>query len=224
MSETATPATPAVPAAPEATPAPAAPAAAATPVQPQPATVTLTQEQYDQLARDASRASSAQRKADLYDKLTGGGSGHFRQPVVPAQAPSEDELKARAAEEDRKAERGLLALAADPSFREVFDNDPTLREMITKNPLAVLPIYANDALDADDAVNLVKEALEKRKKPTTPPAAPATPAPVVPPAPPAGAVNPQPAAAVNDAYEQAKKNPNTESAIAGMITAKVRKG
>lgn len=211
MSETATPA--------ENTPVTTPQPQAATPVT-TPETVTLTKEQHDQLARDAARAANNQRKADLYDKVVGKkGNSHFA-PQPPATPPSKEELDARASEEDRKAERGLLALAADPSLREVFDADRTLLNLITTNPLAVLPIYAQDALDADDAVSLVKEALTKLKKPVTPPA---TPQPPTPPAPPAGGVNPPNSQATDEAYESAKKNPNTESALAGMIRAKIGK-
>lgn len=207
MSDTATPVAPGE-----------TPAAPATPAATTPETVTLSKEQHDQLARDAARAASNQRKADLYDKTVGkSNAGHFR-PAAPVTPPSKEEMETRAAEEDRKAERGLLALAADPSLREVFDADPTLRNLITSNPLAVLPIYANDALDADDAVSLVKEALTKLKKPVTPPA---TTTPPTPPAPPSGAINPPGGQQTDEAYEAAKKNPNLEHAIAGMIRTKV---
>jgi len=43
---------------------------------------------------------------------------------------------------------------------------------------------------------------------------------VDPPAPPAGAINPSDTA-VNEAYEAARKVPNTENALAGMIGAKL---
>ncbi len=210
----------------ESTPAtPVAPAAPATPVVTPPApavVITLSKDEHDKLQRDASRAAANQRKADLYDRTYGKGTSHF-QPTAPATPPSKEEMEARASEEDRKAERGLLALAADPAFREVFDADPTLRNLITQNPLAVLPIYAADALDAEDALTLVRDALNKLKKPVTPPAnPPATPA--TPPAPPAGGVNPPGDQETNEAYEAAKKNPNTENALAGMIGAKIRGG
>lgn len=225
MTEVATPAAPeATPPAPAATPAPApaaTPAPAAETVAEE--TVTLTKEAHAQLARDAARASSNQRKADLYDRHFGkGGSGHF-QPTAPATPPTAEELKVQADAEDRKAERGITVIAASQEFRDVLDADPTLRDLMVQNPLAVLPILAPDALDAEDALNLVKEALTSRKKPATP-AAPATPAPATPPAPPAGAVTTPGDQTVDEAVEEAKKNPNTENAIAGMIGARVRQG
>jgi len=212
MSEAATPAVPA-------TEAPVVPAA--TPAQAQAETVTLPKEQHDQLARDAARAASNQRKADLYDKTVGSkGASHFA-PAAPVTPPSKEEMETRASEEDRKAERGLLALAADPAFREVLDADPTLRNLILTNPLAVLPMFASDAVDAEDAITLVKEGLEKLKKPVDqPPAKPAD----VPPAPPAGVITPPNAGQTDEAYEAAKKNPNTEQALAGMIGAKIKAG
>lgn len=218
MSDAATPAennggTP--PATPAATPAPAAPAAAATPE-----TVTLTKAEHDQLAKDAARASGNQRKADLFDRMNG--KGHFRtsQPNPAAPAPAGDPAEA-GAEEDRKAARGLTALALDPAYREVLDKDPTLRDLLGKNPLAVLPIYASDALDAEDAVGLVKGMLDSRKTPA-PANLPPTP-PVTPPAtPPPGAVNPPGDAMVNAEVTAALKEPNTERAIAGSIGARLK--
>lgn len=180
--------------------------------------VTLTKEQHDQLLRDAARGSTNQRKADLYDRTVGSkGNSHFR-PQTPPTPPTEDEKAASAAAEDRKAERGLMSLALDPAYRQVLDSDPTLRDLLTKNPLAILPVLAPDALDADDAVSLVREALEKRKTPAA--AAPATPAaPVA--TPPIGGINPTDKP-VNDEVEQARKNPNAERAVAGMIGARLR--
>lgn len=223
------PAAPAAPAEPAAAPAQASgnpsPAPAATPT-PTEESVTLSKKEHDQLARDAARASGNQRKADLYDRTVGSQGGHFRTPAAPAAAPSPEEAAANAQAEDAKAARGLTALAADPAYRDVLDADPTLRNLLIQNPLAVLPVYASDAVDADDAVGLVKEALEGLKKPAeaTPPAEPAAPAaPQV--APPAGAVNPPAAAAPNEeAYATAMKDPNTENALIGMIGAKITGG
>jgi hypothetical protein len=180
--------------------------------------VTLSKEAHDQLARDAARASSNQRKADLYDRLHGKSGSHFK-PQQPATPPTPDEQAAAGAAEDRKAEHGLLAIAADPAFREVLDADPTLRNLLTSNPLAVLPMLAADALDADDAIALVKDALSKRKPAL---ATPATPAPATPAAPTIPPANPNPKdTPVNEGVEAARKNPNTEGAIAGMLKARL---
>ncbi len=190
----------------------------------EPEKVTLTKAEYDQLSKDASRAASSQRKAMLYDRITGGkAGGNFRMPAPAAPAPTAEEAASAAAEEDRKAERGLMALALDPKYREVLDNDATLRDMLTKNPLAVLPILAPDALDAEDAISLVTEALGKRVKSATTPAKPPATAPAPSSVPPAGGVNPQNAPA-NDDYEAARKIPKTESAIATMIAVKMKGG
>lgn len=226
-------ATPAETSAPEATPpvtppveTPSTPPAA-TPANAELEKVTLDKTAHDQLVKDAARASTAQSTADRYKnvlKKNGllGGSGHF-QPSQPVTPPSEEEAQAAGVEEDRKAERGLIALALDPAHRQVLDADPTLRDMLTKNPLAVLPMYAADALDADDAIHLVKEALVK-KQANTPPANPIEKKPEETPAtPPIGAVNPQ-STPVNEEVEAAKKNPKTENAIAGMIGARMKAG
>ncbi len=212
MSEAATPAVPK-------TDAPVAPAA--TPAANAAETVTLSKEAHDQLVKDAARAPEAQSRADRYanilkkNDLLGG--GHFK-PATPATPPTPEERQAQAADEDRKAERGLLGIALDPAYREVLDKEPLLRDMLTRNPLAILPVLAPDALDADDAVSLVREALNKRKPaPTFPVTPPATP----PATPPHGAVNPNDKP-VNEEVEAARKIPNTERAVAGMLGARLR--
>jgi hypothetical protein len=225
MSDAATPAVPAeTPAVPAATPAPApaaTPAPAAEPVAE--VTVTIPKSQLDQLAKDAARASGNQRKADLFDRHFPNGAGARFQPATPAPAPSADEMRSQAEAEDRKAERGLIAIAASPEFREILDADPTLRDLMVKNPLAVLPLLAPDALDADDALSLVKDALNGRKKPeapATPAAAPAAPTDVPKP----GAVTTPTDQTMHEAVEEARKIPNTEGAIAKMIGVKIGLG
>lgn len=183
-------------------------------------TVVLSKEEFEQLQRDVARSSEAQSRADRYENILKKngliGGSHFK-PTAPATPPTLEERQAAAVGEDLKAERGLLALALDPSYREVFDKEPLLREMFTKNPLAVLPMFAPDALDADDAIALVREALTKRKPAPTPPTNP----PATPITPPIGAINANDKP-VNENVEAARKLPNTESAIAGMIGAKLK--
>jgi len=188
----------------------------ATPTTATPEVVTLTKEAHEQLARDAARASSSQRKADLYDRMMGKSNGHFK-PTPPTSPPSQEEMQAAAEVEDRKAEKGLLALAIDPIYRTILDNDPTLRDLLTKNPLAVLPMFASEALDAEDAISLVKEALDKRKPKDTQPA----PQPEAPKVPPTGGVNTN-TTQIDEEYEAARKIKNTETAIAKMVAAKLK--
>lgn len=206
------------PAAPITTEAPVTPAA--TPSTTPAATVTLDKEAHDQLQRDAARARENQRKADLFDRQNKGGNRFS--PTATQVVPSEEDRIAAGQAEDKKAERGITRIAADPAFREVLDADPTLRTLFLENPLAVLPILAPDALDADDAITLVKDALSARKKPAA--VIPATP-PTPPEAkvPPVGAVDTRTEADVATAVEAAKKLPNTEHSIAAMIGARVGK-
>lgn len=208
--------TPTVPATTEAPVAPVATPSTTTPAN----TVTLAKEAHDQLQRDAARARENQRKADLFDRQNKAGSRFS--PAAPATPPTEEERLAQGQAEDKKAERGITRLAADPAFRDVLDADPTLRTLFLENPLAVLPILAPDALDADDAITLVKDALLARKKPveTTPATPPAAPEAKVPPV---GAVDTRTEADVATAVEAAKKLPNTEQSIAAMIGARVGK-
>lgn len=220
MSDAATPAVVTEPITPTPTPA--------TPAQPAAATVTLTKEQHDQLQRDAARAGTNQSKADRFDRLVGSGRiGHFTpESQAPKAPPTEDELAERtekAKAEDTKAERGLMRLATLPEFRAVLDADPTLRDLLTQNPLAVLPTLAPDALDAEDAVALVTDALKKKAQGLTPATPPVVVPPVTPPAtPPAGGVNP-PSNLPDAELETIKKNPNTEQAVAGMVKHGLRK-
>ena len=197
--------------------------APATPSGNQEGTVTLSKEEADQLKRDAARAASNQRKADLYDRTVGSGKGHFK-PITPITPPTEDEKQEQAAIEDRKAERGLFALAADPTYREALDADPMLRDLLFVNPLAVLSVFAPDAFDAEDAISLVKERLAVRVAEIKAKAIlPATP-PVTPPATPsAGGVNPPGATTPDAEYEEARKNPNIHQAISGMVKVGLKK-
>ena len=218
----------AIPAAPNGGTPPTSPAATP-PEGTQGETVTLKKEEHAQLERNAARAASNQSKADRYDRMVGGkGKGRFGAPATAA-APAiqtADERAAQASEEDIKAERGLQRIAVDPQYREVLDADPTLRDLLIGNPLGALPILAPDAFDAEDAIALVTEKLVARRDAlkksaptaTTPPETPPT---ATPPAPPAGGVN-TPSTQTSEEVEAAKKNPNTEQAIAGMIRIGVK--
>ena len=215
---------------------PAAPAATV----PEGSTVALSKEEHDKLVKaqaDLKIAQDLQAQADkranrLQNKL--GGSSRFT-PAAPANTPGQTppvDAGAAADAEDRKAERGLMGIAIDPKYREVFDADPTLRDMITRNPLGVLPLLANDAVDADDAIELVKEKLDEKltalktssriinQTPPSTPSAPATP-PATPAVPPSGGINVN-GAEETPAYQEAKKIPNTDRAIASMIKEKIK--
>lgn len=204
---------------------PAAPSAPATPEKQAPAadSVTLPKAEVDQLRRDAARAADAQARADRLANANKRSKTHFDPSRRPAP-PSPEEVEAQASAEDAKAERGLMRLATNPEYREILDSDPTLRDLLTTNPLAVLPIYAADAMDADDAIDLVKQALAAKIAARKPAAAP-TPKEEQKPTPPVGGVNPPAAPTANPPeYEEARKNPNTEVAIASMVAAKMKAG
>lgn len=182
--------------------------------------VTLSKAEVDQLRRDAARASEAQTRADRLEKAQKRSKAHFDSSRTPTP-PSVEEVEAQGAAEDAKAERGLMRLASNPEYRDVLDNDPTLRDLLTTNPLALLPVYASDALDAEDAIDMVKEALLARKAKLAPTPKAEDKKEEKKETPPVGGVN-TPAPQVNsEAYESAKKNPNTESALAGMFKAKL---
>lgn len=183
-------------------------------------TVSVSKEELEQLQRDAARARANQSKADRYDRIAARNNGHFK-PQATVEEPSEEDRNRAAAEEDRRAEKGLIALALDPAFRDVLDADPTLRSLITTNPLAVLPSLAPEALDAEDAIALVREKLqgkaEEIKKSKVQAPAKEEPKPAAPAVPPAGGINPTGATTPDAQYEEARKNPNVETAISSMI-------
>jgi len=191
--------------------------------------VTLTKEEHAELIRKASEVDTARdlqgqadRKNARLEKILNGGKGvgsFAKKTTAPPASEGAGEGDDLGILEDRKAERGLLALAIDPKFREVLDADPTLRDLLTRNPLAVLPVLAPDALDAEDAIDLVKESLNQRLVEINKKKIPEV-KPVVPPVitPPAGGISPE----VNADYEAAKKLPGTEQSLVGMIGAKLK--
>lgn len=206
-----------------------------------PDSVTLTKEEHDKLVADAADVSKAKarqgasdRKAERLESLLSRKGSHFKSNSSDKK-PSEEEIAEakdeQALEEDRKATQGIMGLALDPIYRAVFDADPTLRNLVTSNPLGVLPLLAPDAVDAEDAIQLVKDALQTRadvikedaekndkgkegeEKPTGQ----------------TGETPPQTGANIGGAQQEeadveaAKKNPNTEGAIANMVKLGIKK-
>jgi hypothetical protein len=100
----------------------------------------------------------------------------------------------------------------------LLDSDPTLRDLMVNNPLAVLPTLAPDAIDAEDALALVTEKLDARLTTINAPA-PAAPAPATVPAP---AVN-TPSKSVEERVVEAQKAPHLRDAIAGSLAARLSK-
>lgn len=189
--------------------------------------VVLTKEQHDKLVTDAAATTEARRlqgqadaRAARLAAALGKGGSHFGAPAEAKPAPTKEEREEYAAGEDRKAAQGLQRLAIDPRFREALDADPTLMGLFQNSPLAVLPLLAPDALDAEDAIGLVTTKLtEKVAAIAAAKAASVVVAPVVKPAdttPPAGIVNTR-TTQQNEEYEAARKSPNVENAVAGMI-------
>jgi len=207
-----------------------------------PEQVTLDKEVHDKLVKDAAdlpranaRQAASDRKVTRLERLMGKGKGtHFKPEsgATPSQEDVEAQKEEDALAEDRKASQGIMAVAIDPAYREVLDADPTLRNLLTSNPLGVLPLLAPDAVDAEDAIGLVKEALQTRadeitakvkadkegegeegdKKPDV--AQTETPG--------TGANIPG-AQQDNVDTEAARKLPNTEDAISGMVKAGIGK-
>lgn len=174
------------------TPAPADAAPAAPQAAPEGETVIVKKTDYEAMkGRQSALDKKEERLARREKALARGGSFNFGKtpdtPAPAAAAPSGDEADGSA--EDRKAERGLLNLALKPEYRAALDASPDFRDLLTKNPLALLPVYASDAFDAEDAISLITEELERRAAATkaAAPAAPAAPAVVE--VPPAGVVN-----------------------------------
>ena len=135
------------------------------------------------------RQSLLDKKEERLKKLEKkfGFSGGFKKTPAPA-APADGGDDGAA--EDEKAKGLLQGIALDPEYRDVLDANPILKDMLLRNPLSVLPLYASEAIDAEDAEGLVKEHLAglKSKLPPANPA-PANPAPKKEDTPPAGGEN-----------------------------------
>jgi len=160
--------------------------------QQEPEMVSLSKEEVNQLKKQAAIASTAQRKADRLEKLVGRRTqGSFATKPTPEQItpPTQEELNVQGMEEDRKAKDGLIRLALDPKYRELFDNDSTLRDMLTVNPLGLIPALAPNALDAEEAIDLIKENFDGRLEAKVPSAETQPPVTEVPATPPTGGVN-----------------------------------
>lgn len=185
-------------------------------------TVTVKKSEFETLK---ARQSTADSKASRMEKLLRRNgidpeSGKKSSTPAATSTPSAGDGSGDGADEDVKASQGIMRLAMKPEYREVLDADPTLRTMFERNPLAVLPLFANDALDAEDALGLIEEELKTRatkiaeKKTATPPTP--APAPTTTPkkkedTPTPGAVNPAP---VGDAaYDELLKKGDTAGAL-----------
>lgn len=205
------------------TPAPQAQNAPVNAATPEKETVSVSKTEYESLQRDAARASEAQARAARFENALKQSKGNFK-PTHNATPPSQEEQEAAGVAEDRKAERGLMALAHELKYREILDGDPTLRSMLVKNPLAVLPTLLDDQpFDAEDAISMVKGVLDRRlDERTQAKKAQETPKQevqkVTPPSGANGALE-----TPDREYEEAKKNSHTEVGIARMISIKGRR-
>lgn len=105
----------------------------------------------------------------------GAGSGDGGGSAAPA---STEEQNVR-----NDAEKRVFALVAStPAYQDVFTKDQTLKDIVLRNPLALISEY----IDAEDAVDQIKKYLDTRLTTVAPVKAPETPSTQNPPAPGAG--------------------------------------
>lgn len=187
-------------------------------------TVTLPKADVERLKAQTSTADAKVARYEKVLKLNGIdpaiGAFHVKPPKpadAPATAPATDEAFSA---EATKAKDGLLGLALNPVYRDVLDANPDLKSILVQNPLALLPIYAKDALDGEDAVTLVEDELKRRlgtmkPAPTTPPAT-TTDTPPVPPKVPVNVLS----AEKQDSYKELEKKGD----VAGMIAMRMNPG
>ena len=193
--------------------------------------VTLTKEEHNLLKKQAAIASSAQKKADRLERLvnrkTREGVFTGKPAPEPITPPTTDELKVQGEEEDRKAEMGVMRLSTDPKYRKILDSDETLREMMTKTPINMLRMYANNPVDAEEAIDMVTEHLDSRLEAMNIDPATTDPKPAAntdePAIPPAGGVNVA-AAQTDEVMEGFKKMSNVEDAVSKMVKHKMNFG
>ena len=184
--------------------------------------ITLTKSEHEALIAKGAEVETARnlqaqadkKSARLEKLLNRGGVHSFAKNTTTPPEDNGGDADEKGIVEDRKAEKGLVAIAMNPKYREIFDADSTLRNLLSTNPLGVLPLLAPDALDAEDALELVTEKLDALLAKSKPPVV--APPVVTPPTPPVGAANPS-NVELDSKYEEAKKIPNTENALANMI-------
>lgn len=106
----------------------------------------------DKEKRKALRKMKAMERA--FNNVSQGEDGDTRGEVE--LEPYTDEEKTQIS---NQAEKGILSkVATNSKYREVLDNDPTLKDIISRNPLALIDNY----IDAEDAVEQVLEVLDER--------------------------------------------------------------
>lgn len=133
-------------------------------------TVTLSKADHEKLQGDLKQARDLQSQSDkarraaerkariLESRAKGGAENGDGQTADPAPV----DLEYTDTEKQQimgQAEKGVLQLlVGNDQYREVLNNDPTLKDIISKNPLALITEY----IDAEDAVEQIKEMLDGR--------------------------------------------------------------
>lgn len=100
----------------------------------------------------------AERKLQIALKRNAGGDNQGGQPnAEPASSIdySEDEKKSIMDTAERKV---LNLIAFEPKYQDVLSKDQTLKDIISRNPLALITEF----IDAEDAVDQIKDMLDSR--------------------------------------------------------------
>lgn len=126
----------------------------------------------NQVEREKARAATAQQEKEAADrkwrdehklrvnaekrlKDLAGGDGAGAPAAGGAVTPDSNEEEI----ERLNAEKGVANLIMlNPKYQELLQKDPTLREVISDNPLSLIREY----IDADDAIDQIQKKLDKR--------------------------------------------------------------
>lgn len=134
----------------------------------------------NQVEREKARAATALQEKDAAEKrardekiariraekalkAAGGNAGGANGNDNPSGSSVNEDTEA---EQVRlESEKGIFVLvASNPQYQELLGKDPTLKEVLLKNPLSLISEY----IDSEDAVDQIKKYLETRLQATAP--------------------------------------------------------
>jgi hypothetical protein len=123
------------------------------------------QAEVERLSRDLSKAQSRQSEADKRSKvlvrenkrlksdISKSGNSDYKDDEITDVVGKDIEIG-----ETREAEMKVSRLLLDPKYRTLMDSDPTLLNVLQRNPL----IFVDDFIDSEDAVDQTKDMLDER--------------------------------------------------------------
>lgn len=119
--------------------------------------------------KDAREARRALKIAEAKLAAKGGDGDGGDDGANPGGSPAPGSAEAQVVQA-RAESRIARLIASDPRYSELTAKDATLKDILYRNPLSLIPNY----IDEDDAVEQVQEYLDGKLSPAAPAPAPAT--------------------------------------------------